>query len=792
MGYYWLKAFNQSMIKKILAFIFIFSFLHGAKPVHIAFVFDGKSERFMQLKGNIEKEMRDLMEPEWDLHFVDFVGNWNLESVKREVDLALGEKQIDVVFAMGVIASEVITQIKDLPKPVIAPFIVDRVLQQLPVTPDDTSGVKNLNYLTFPNTVIDDLKLFKEIVPWCHLVMINEKASLEAFPEVFHDLQRQVKELGIDMTIVPATDSAAGALAQIPPGTDAVYVTILPRFSGEEISCLAQGLIERKLPSFALFSKEFVGRGILGSAAAIGDFDRLARRLALNVQSIMMGDNPSEFSTIISHDTQLSINAKTAQDLGISLPWKVLLNANMIDQDKLTRPPKLSLVEAVQFGLEMNPNLQSVWQEVLAGIEDVNLAKARLRLQVEVSVLARIIDRDRALFSLGREPQSAIFGITRLSQMLYSNQLIGDVAVQRYLQYARCDNYKISKLDLIFEVSTAYLDVLRSKTLEDIQKNNAKLTQLNLQTAEKRVEVGVARLSEVYRWESQLSDNRSSVVDAYFQTESSEVVLSRLLNQNQAQSFNLEEITLEEPYWLLKREWLENQLQNPYDLSIFAKFSVAQGFVYSPELKQLQEQIWAQGEVLGIASRAFWQPDFFLIGETRELLAKGGAGIRTPPKVNNTDWLFGIEMNFQLYTGGQKTATVRKAYQELLRLRYLYIDLLNQIEANIRVNINKASASYASIGLAKAAAAAAQQNLALILDGYAKGAETIIDLLDAQNQSLNNDLLVVNAIYDFLNDALAVQRAVGRFDFLMTSDDRLLWERDLEKFKRDQKKHACK
>jgi hypothetical protein len=66
---------------------------------------------------------------------------------------------------------------------------------------------------------------------------------------------------------------------------------------------------------------------------------------------------------------------------------------------------------------------------------------------------------------------------------------------------------------------------------------------------------------------------------------------------------------------------------------------------------------------------------------------------------------------------------------------------------------------------------------------------SIIELLDAQNAYIVADEGAANSVYDFLLDLMEVQRAVGRFDVLMTPeelsafDDRLkqyMDERDVQ------------
>ncbi|MEJ2365756.1 MAG: hypothetical protein P8017_13955, partial [Deltaproteobacteria bacterium] len=60
----------------------------------------------------------------------------------------------------------------------------------------------------------------------------------------------------------------------------------------------------------------------------------------------------------------------------------------------------------------------------------------------------------------------------------------------------------------------------------------------------------------------------------------------------------------------------------------------------------------------------------------------------------------------------------------------------------------------------------------LVTDQYTRGLVTIVDLLDAQNSSLTADQDAENAVYNFLIDWMDVQRAAGRFDFLMTPGQR--------------------
>ena len=57
-------------------------------------------------------------------------------------------------------------------------------------------------------------------------------------------------------------------------------------------------------------------------------------------------------------------------------------------------------------------------------------------------------------------------------------------------------------------------------------------------------------------------------------------------------------------------------------------------------------------------------------------------------------------------------------------------------------------------------------------DAYSRGAVSIITLIDAQQTTLAADEAAANAVYDFLVDLMNVERAVGRFDFFRTPEER--------------------
>jgi hypothetical protein len=98
--------------------------------------------------------------------------------------------------------------------------------------------------------------------------------------------------------------------------------------------------------------------------------------------------------------------------------------------------------------------------------------------------------------------------------------------------------------------------------------------------------------------------------------------------------------------------------------------------------------------------------------------------------------------------------------------------IAQRLEQDVRSALHQAGFSYANIDLTSDAAEAASRNLELVTDLYLRGAADIIQLVDAQNQALGAALAAANALYDFLIDALRVQRAAGAFSLEGTQEER--------------------
>ena len=155
------------------------------------------------------------------------------------------------------------------------------------------------------------------------------------------------------------------------------------------------------------------------------------------------------------------------------------------------------------------------------------------------------------------------------------------------------------------------------------------------------------------------------------------------------------------------------------------------------------------------------------------------------PIPDDTLWRVGLNATLPLFTGGARKADRIQAEEELSRFQLNYDSVANRVEQRIRSAMELARASRTGIGLSGEAAKAAGKNLDLVTDAYARGAVSIIDLLDAQNAALNAEELAANSVYDYLTDLLEVERAANRIELLGTPETAAAFFERLEKYFRE-------
>lgn len=776
-----------------------FSEVPAGKPIiNVGIVYDGSPpdgdslapERYRGLLEMIQQETQALTDPQFDVRFPEskqLSGNWQVEDIRASIDRLLADSDVHLVLTLGIFATNEVCRRRELSKPVIAPMAVDIAAQSLPVDHDGEgrliSGVPNLSYLSTPGTIMRDLRRFRELVEYSRVHVLTDALVAEAIPEIPEAVMAGGEALGA--TIAPpvlVVASADEALAALPPDAEAVYVTPLHRLASEEFERLVAGLIERGLPTFSLVGRDEVELGVMAGVRPETNFVRLSRRIALNVQRILLGEDAGQLPVALQLQEKLVINMATASAIRVFPKLRVAMEAELIHPGAEAIEETLTLAQAVREAVEANLSLRAAERSVVAGRENVRRARSALKPQLQASAGGLKIDADRASASFGTQSERTVTAGVSMSQILYSNAARSGLAITRQVQLSREHEWEARRLDVALQAATAFLNLLRAETLERINQENLRLTESNLELARRREQVGFSGPAEVYRWESRLATARSELLHAHSVVHLAFVELNRILDRPLEGFFVANPPSLVDPGLITGFGRLNQYVDNAASFTLFKDFMVRDALLNAPELKSIEAAIAAAERSLSASRRSFWAPDLILFGDARRDVSRGGEGGTVPSPADSNDWSVGVEASLPLYAGGARRADRRQDREELSVLRLEWQSLVQQVEQRARAVLYEITSTFPAIELTQEAARAARKNLELVTDSYARGVVTVIDLIDAQNNALVAEGVAANAEYDFLIDLMRLQRATSRFDFFESDEARAVWFERLEAY----------
>jgi outer membrane protein TolC/ABC-type uncharacterized transport system substrate-binding protein len=748
-----------------------------AREARVAVILDVDSPRFQPLVDAFQTEVGGFFRSGEITLLPPVAGDGTAAGVARVLNQALQDSSISVVVTLGSIGSHLLARSENLPKPAIASSVIDASWQAIPQR-EGASGVRNLAYVEQSYDVGSTLADFHRMIPFKKLAVLLDKDLIEAIPQLEQGAAGLVRKAGAEAVIVRASNRAEQILQAIPAGVDAVYVTPVPSMSDAELTALLAGLNQRRLPTLSILAEPDVQAGALASYEPPENWQRRARRVAVDLQRILAGEDAGTLPVQLVSAPRLTLNLATARQIGFSPGWSILTEAELVGADSAGPPDTLTLSSAMRGAAETNLDVAAARLEAAAGRENVRLARSTLLPQVGGQIGETFTREGTAAASLGQQPERLLDGGISLSMPLYSEDAWSGYGSERRLQQAREAQRDQVRLDVVLDAGAAYLAVLQARTLAGVQRSNLYRTRSNLEVARLREGVGSASRADTYRWQGEVANARRDLIAADAQVRVAELDLRRILNRPLGRSLAQQPVALNDPALLAEDPAVLIWLEDPGRLAQLTRFLVAEGLRLSPELARAEAAIAAQRRQHTAAGRAFWLPSFSLEGGLNNVFDRGGAGSATPtfpsafPVAPDLSWQLRVQASYPIFTGFARGATRAQTRLDLERLEVERDGARLAVEQRVRSALETAASSHAAIALTRDAEEAAGRNYELVSDAYARGAASITTLIDAQSAALDASESAANAVHDFLLDLMQVERAMGRFGVLQSAEDR--------------------
>lgn len=748
----------------------------------IAVVVDGDTDVFRRETARLAHELDTLFSERFEGFSAPsaptHVGDFTPARADALVAAALADRSIDMVVGLGLQTGRAVARIERLSKPVFLPFASPE-LQGLP-REGETSGRRNLSYLTGLVDLERDLRRFREVVRLNRTAILIDRVITDAIPELeaFVGRTARAENAGppMQVQIVPVDATAESVLSALEEGIEAVYIGPLIRLPESEVQPLIDGLNARRLPTYASDGRSWVNRGAFTSLVPDGEVERRMRRVALNIQETLARGEPSTYSIVFEARAELSINMATARAIGIWPRFELMTEAVLVGMNERQRGTPTTLRDAVAEAVQGNLGLGAARLDV--DVADAGLAQTRGGWLPTVDAQAGFTWQDPDVSSsLGSAERQVSWGLSG-QQVVYSPTLHRGIRAQEANIEAATRGVQSSELDVVRDATIAYLDVLRARTAERVNRENLTRIRRNLSLAEVRVQIGSGGREEVFRWEIEIADGRANVIAATARRNQAEIGLNRVLNRELEAPVHTVEPTEPDVGLVMDPRVLE-YVEDPWSFGVLRAFVAEDALEQSPELKQIDAALRAQNLALDGRRQQLYVPDVVVTGGFTNVFHRSGAGSEALapipgidlPQQDNFTWQVGAALRFRLFDASRYGA-ISQARAQIEQLEMQRQALAQSIEANVRAAMHQAGASRAAVRLRADAQRAAAANLELVSDAYRRGAANVVTLIDAQNQARLTALSASNAVYDFLADYIRVERAAGRFGFRLEASER--------------------
>jgi outer membrane protein TolC len=618
---------------------------------------------------------------------------------------------------------------------------------------------------------------FHRMIPFRRMAILLDPELLRAVPELEANARALVRSAGAEAMVVPAGGTADQVLAALPAATDAVYLTPNPALGEAETARLIAGLGARRLPTLSHTADE-VPAGTLASYEPPEHWLRRARRVAVDLQRILAGEEAGTLPVRLVGAPRLTLNLATARAIGFSPGYRVRTDAELVGTDSLGPADTVSLAAAMHGAAAGNLDLKAAGLELESGAQDVRIARSDLLPDVESRFGGTVTREGTAAASLGQQPQRELEGGLSFSVPLYSEQAWAGYGSERRLQRGREARREQTRLDVVLDAAQAYITVLQARTLAEVRRSNLYRNRANLETARLRESVGSTSRADLYRWQGEVANARRDVIAAESQVQVATLALKRVLNRPLDRPLAARPVTLGDPALLAQDSTVLAWFGDPARYAVLTRFLVGEGLRASPELARADAAVAARERQRTAARRAFWMPTLTLEGGLDNVFSRDGAGSVAPTLPGgiavgtgpDLQWQFRIQASLPLFTGFERSARRAQAGIDVEQLKVERAAAAQAVEQRVRAALETAASSYAAIALTREASDAAGRNYELVSDAYARGTASITVLIDAQNAAESSAEAAANAVHDFLLDLMRVERAIGDFGALRPAE----------------------
>jgi outer membrane protein TolC len=349
--------------------------------------------------------------------------------------------------------------------------------------------------------------------------------------------------------------------------------------------------------------------------------------------------------------------------------------------------------------------------------------------------------------------QESYYTSIDISMPIFNGAILNGLFIVNAAEDASIQINESTKRNIIFLVTSSYLNVLKLTELLKIQEEYLNLSQMNYDKAERLHNAGRYSKSEVLRWKVELQQQKSIVVNSESQLRTANSMLKRLINVNMKNTIEIENLVPD----VLKIE--SENLTNMNDRRLL-------------EMIQLDdEQLIEINAALSAAKSNEEISKHLYHNSYASFLPNVNLSYTHAWRENNTIELddyspktLMVNFSMPLFTSFQNFTSVKSSYYDYKATQENFYDQLQNTRLILTETLNKIINLKTQKELNETNVIFNEKNYKIIEQQKEKGLVSNLDFIDAKLNLQNSKLENINTYYDFISAMVELYYLLGKLD----------------------------
>lgn len=340
-----------------------------------------------------------------------------------------------------------------------------------------------------------------------------------------------------------------------------------------------------------------------------------------------------------------------------------------------------------------------------------------------------------------------------LSMPIFNGTVFNGLFIANAAEDASTQMNISTKRNMVYLVTSSYLNVLKLNDVLKLQKEYQNLSQLNYEKAERLYNAGRYSKTEVLRWKVELQQQKSVVVTSESQLRTANTMLKRLINMDMQKDIVLENLIPE----ALKSE--SEKLTVLTDQEILQMIQLN-----DDELSEVNAALSAAKSNQEVSKHLYHNSYSSYMPNVNLSYSYAWRENNTIELDDYSPKTLMVNFSMPLFTSFQNFTSVKSSYYDYKTSQENYYDQLQNTRLILTETVNKIINLKTQKELNETNVSFNEKNYNVIEQQKEKGLVSNLDFIDAKLNLQNAKLQNINTQYDFVTATVELYYLLGKLD----------------------------